>query len=159
MTFCWTIWPISAPWPSWTMIFDFMNLAGRVSTRSTLPWTSTTWSLWVRNWSTEDSMRSAFLAVDWPTWRTAPIWRPFWSWIAYSLMTSMSLAVWLTTSTGSVKIVPPPCASVPAPTLATSATIFSTDRDAAGTAAVPWTGSIAWTPFEDTWSVQPDPSQ
>ncbi len=31
------------------------------------------------NWSTEVSTRSTFLAADWPTWRTAPIWVPFWS--------------------------------------------------------------------------------
>jgi hypothetical protein len=36
-------------------------------------------------------IRSAFLAVDWPTWRTAPIWCPCWSKIAYSLLISMSL--------------------------------------------------------------------
>ena len=77
--FCCTIWPTSVPRASWTRTFDFITLAGRVSDRSTVPCMSTTWSLWVRNWSTLPSIRSAFLAVDCPTWRTAPICVPFWS--------------------------------------------------------------------------------
>lgn len=46
--------------------------------------------------------------TDWPIWRTAPIWRPCWSYTAYSLVTSKTLAFWFTTRTGSVKMVPPP---------------------------------------------------
>ncbi len=62
--------------PSFTITRDFMILAGRVTASSTLPAMSTSWSLWVRNWSTSPMTRRIFLAVDWPTWRTAAIWRP-----------------------------------------------------------------------------------
>ena len=54
------------------------------------------------NWSAEVSTRMAFFALLCPTWRTAPIWLPCWSEMAYSLLTSMSLAFWFTTRIGSV---------------------------------------------------------
>ncbi len=40
-----------------------MTLAGRVRARSGVPVMSTTWSLWVRNWSIELSTRRTFFAV------------------------------------------------------------------------------------------------
>ena len=85
-----------------------MTLAGRVSVISTLPERSATWSLWVRNWSNEVSRRSAFLAVVWPTSRTTAIFLPSPSKTAYSFCSSMSFIFWFTTSTRSVKRVPPP---------------------------------------------------
>jgi hypothetical protein len=52
--------------------------------------------------------------------------------MAYSLLTSINLAFWLTTSTGSVKIVPPPGDAPVAPARATSRTIFSVGRATVG---------------------------
>ncbi len=75
----------------------------------------------------------AFLAMLWPTWRTAPSWRPCWSKMAYSLLTSMSLAFWFTTRIGSVKMVPPPWATPPCtPARWTSLTTLSVGRSTTG---------------------------
>src|SRR3546814_2689380 len=80
--------------------------------------------------------------------------------MAYSLLTSMSLAFWFTTRTGSVKIVPPPTAPVAAtPALATSATTFSVLRARVGTAPTPTGGSTDCFPWDDTCSVHWEPHQ
>src|SRR5262245_18157440 len=94
----------------------------------------------------------------WPTWRTAPIWRPSWSQMAYSLLISMTLAFWLTTRIGSVNKVPPPRWVGVTPAAATSPTTFSVARWVVGTLVVPTGGSTAWRPWEATCSVQRAPS-
>ena len=50
-TFCCTTWPSSRPVPSLMITLDLNTLAGRVMANRTLPAMSTTWSLWVMNWS------------------------------------------------------------------------------------------------------------
>ena len=59
-------------------------------------------------WSTLETKRRTFFSVLCPTWVTEPSWLPFWSMTLYSLVTSISLAFWFTTRTGSVNRVPPP---------------------------------------------------
>jgi hypothetical protein len=49
--FCCTTWPTSRPSASLTRTRDLKTLAGRVTASSTVPAMSTTWSLWVMNWS------------------------------------------------------------------------------------------------------------
>ncbi len=73
--------------------------------------------------------------------------------MAYSLLTSISLAFWFTTSTGSVKIVPPPSGAPAAPALATSRTIFSGGRATVGGGIDVGSGSVVWRPWEATCSV------
>src|SRR5262245_9783177 len=110
-------------------------------------------------WAVLLSIRRAFLAALWPTWRTAPIWRPSWSKMAYSLLTSTSLAFWLTTSTGSVNRVPPPAGAAGAtPVRATSRTMRSVARVVVGTGLAPTGASTDWRPWDETCSLQRPPS-
>ncbi|CAM5589712.1 hypothetical protein SALBM135S_00999 [Streptomyces alboniger] len=110
--FCWTISPIGEPSGRSTTTRDFMNFAGRVSSICGRPWASRISSLCVRNWSTLETKRATFFRVLWPTCTTVPSVLPDWSMTLYSLVSSMSLAFWFTTRTGSVKSVPPPaCAA------------------------------------------------
>lgn len=62
------------------------------------------------NWSMLETKRATFFSVLCPTWTTEPSALPDWSITLYSFVSSMSLAFWFTTRTGSVKSVPPPCA-------------------------------------------------
>ena len=103
-----TIRPISWSLPSLTITVLFITFAGRVICSSTRPAGSAISSLWVMNWSKLVSRRNAFFAALWPTWLTAAICWPLWLNTPYWLFSSISLAFWLTTRIGSVKIVPPP---------------------------------------------------
>src|SRR5919106_3179797 len=77
--------------------------------------------------------------------------------MAYSLLTSMSFAFWFTTSTGSVRMVPPPSSAL-APALWTSRTTFSVERSTVGMWPPPVGSSTSWRPWEATCSVQRAPS-
>ena len=81
--------------------------------------------------------------------------------MAYSLFSSMSLAFWFTTRTGSVNRVPPPMPGAPvwAPALATSAWTFSVGRLTVGTFDSPPGGSTDCRPWDATCSVHRVPSK
>ena len=79
--------------------------------------------------------------------------------MAYSLLTSISFAFWFTTSTGSVKTVPPPAGPPVAPALATSRTTFSVGRSTVGGGLDDVSGSTPWRPWDETCSVHRAPSQ
>src|SRR2546430_10106207 len=79
--------------------------------------------------------------------------------MAYSLLTSINFAFWLTTSTGSVNTVPPPVPAPVAPAFSTSRTTFSVGRLTVGGGAEPTSVSTPWRPWDATCSVQPEPSQ